>query len=212
MSKDHTPSGFDRPSGYKSDLEIGETMPNTTKVNTSFGGRQHNAYTMQKDGTHEHYYYNPKQQRSGYHGANYPTHHNHPQLQNNISEKSKGEVKMERSNSFIDSIKVDKATVDRCNNVSRNAAQKANVQSAKYMADDGGRERGDSGPGSLGRESGNKSSGQSGHEGANSGQGSSGHGASGQGSGGQGNGGQGSGGQGCGGQGSGGHGGSGGGH
>lgn len=191
MSKDHTPSGFDRPSGYKSDLEVGETMHTTTKVNTSFGGKQHNAYTIQKDGTHEHYYYNPQQQRSGYHGANYPTRHNHPHLQDNVKQNFKEKMKMERSNSFIDSIKVDKTTIDRCNAVSRNAVQKANVQNAKSIVGDGGRERGDSGPGSLGRESGNKSGGQSVSKSANAGHGTSGQGISGQGIGGQGSGGHG---------------------
>lgn len=103
---------------------------------------------------------------------------------------------MEKTNSFLEGLKVDQATIDRCDAVSRNAAQKANTQSSKSIADDGGRERGDSGPGSLGRESGNKSGVQSGHEGASSGQGAGGQGTSGQGSGGQGNGGQGSSGQG----------------
>lgn len=60
-------------------------------------------------------------------------------------------------NSFVESLKVDKSTVDRCNAVSQNAAKTANTQTAKKSGiDDGGRERGDSGPASLGREAGNK--------------------------------------------------------
>lgn len=106
-------------------------------------------------------------------------------------------------NSFIENIKVDKATIDRYNEVSRNAAKKANTQTGRKSGlDDGGCERGDTGSGSLGHESGNKgiSSAQSAN---NEGQSTSGQGASGQGLGDQGTGG----GQGGGGQGAGGHGG-----
>lgn len=35
MSKDHKPSDFARPSGYKSDLEVGETGPDVKSINTS---------------------------------------------------------------------------------------------------------------------------------------------------------------------------------
>lgn len=186
MSKDHTPSGFDRPSGYKSDLEVAETGPMVKSVNTSFGSKNHNAYIMRTDKTHEHFYYNPQTQKSGWHGNNYETRNNHPQLQTNANVKSNGGNTMNRSNSFIESLKVDQATIDRCNVVSRNAAKNANTQSGKTTVDDGGRDRGDSGPGSLGRESGNKSGeSASGHEGANGGHGSEGgHDSGGQGSGG----------------------------
>lgn len=194
MSKDHVPSGFDRPSGYKSDLEIAEIASTTKSVNTSFGGKSHNAYIMDTNHTHEHFYYNPATQKSGWHGSNYETRNNHPNLQYMADVKKNGGREMKKSNSFLEGLKVDQATIDRCNDVSRNAAQKANTQSSKSITDDGGRERGDSGPGSLGRESGNKAGNQSGHESVNAGQGTSGQGASGHGGAGQGNGGQGSGG------------------
>ena len=204
MSKDHIPSDFGRPSGYKSDLEIAETSSKVKSINTSFGSKNHNAYIMRTDKTHEHFYYNPQTQKSGWHGHNYETRNNHPQLK-------KGETNMEKSNSFIEGLKVDQATINRCNEVSRNATQKTNVQNTRSQSIDGGRERGDSGPGSLGRESGYKSGeSNSGHEGnsvahSSSSNGASGHSTSGEGSsGGHGNGGEGSGGQGSGGQGSGG--------
>lgn len=116
-------------------------------------------------------------------------------------------------NSFIERIKVDKTTVERCNEVSRNAAK--NVQTGrKNAADDGGRERGDTGPASLGRESGNKSGPSNAHSASGEGQGHSGQSPSGHGEGGHGTtggqgsvGGHGNGGQGGGGHGSGGHGG-----
>lgn len=60
MSKDHIPSDFGRPSGYKSDLEVAETGQMVKSINTSFGSKNHNAYIMRKDSTHEHFYYNPK--------------------------------------------------------------------------------------------------------------------------------------------------------
>ena len=62
-------------------------------------------------------------------------------------------------NEFLDSIKVDKATIDKTNQVSQNAAKTMNSQSGKKSGfDSGGRERGDSSnaPLSQGRESGNK--------------------------------------------------------
>lgn len=76
MGKDHTPHTFSRPSGYESDLEISEK--NAYKVNTSFGSSNHNSYAMNRDGTHEHYYYDPQTQKMGWHGANFPTRNNHP--------------------------------------------------------------------------------------------------------------------------------------
>ena len=42
MSKDHTPGGFHRASGYKSDLEIAEE--NGKRINTSFGSGQQNIF------------------------------------------------------------------------------------------------------------------------------------------------------------------------
>lgn len=208
MSKDHTPSGFDRPSGYQSDLEVAETGPMVKSVNTSFGSKNHNAYIMRTDKTHEHFFYDPLTQKSGWHGSNYETHNNHPQLPASTHVQSNGGKNMARSNPFIESLKVDQATMDRCNDVSRNAAKNANTQGRNTAADDGGRERGDNGPGSLGRESGNKSGeNANGHTGANDGHGTSGACVSGQGADGHGaEGGQSSGGHSSGGHGSGGHG------
>ena len=117
-----------------------------------------------------------------------------PQMQ--TESNPEGRKAMDERNGFVESIKLDKVTIDRCNEVSRNAAKNANTQSERSGVDDGGRERGDTGPGSLGRESGNKG----GHSSASSTPGE-GHGASGQGASGQGSGGQGSGGQGAGGHG-----------
>lgn len=60
-------------------------------------------------------------------------------------------------NTFADRIKVDKATVERCNEVSRNAANRLKEPSSKNnVINNGGRERGDTGPLSHGRESGFK--------------------------------------------------------
>lgn len=154
MSKDHVPSDFARSSGYKSDLENAETEPMVKSVNTSFGSKNHNAYIMRSDGTHEHFYYDPQSQKSGWHGHKYPTKNNHPNSQPKTD--SKGGKQMDR-NSFIESIKADKATIERCNEVSKNAAKNMNTQSGKKGGlDNGGRERGDTGPMSHGREGGNK--------------------------------------------------------
>lgn len=79
MAKDHTPGGFDRPSGYKSDLEIAEE--NGTRVNTSFGSQNHNVYVHNDEHTHEHFWYDPDTCSSGYHGANVPTKSNHPNME-----------------------------------------------------------------------------------------------------------------------------------
>lgn len=157
MSKDHVPSDFSRSSGYKSDLEKAETGPMVKLVNTSFGSKNHNAYIMRSDGTHEHFYYSPKTQKSGWHGHKYPTRNNHPDQQTRT--KSEGDKSMDKNNSFFESIKADKATLARLNEVSKNAAKNANIQTGKKNGtDNGGRERGDSGPLSHGRESGNKGS------------------------------------------------------
>ena len=208
MSKDHIPSDFARKSGYKSDLEVAETGPMVKSVNTSFGSRNHNAYIHRSDGTHEHFYYSPKDAKSGWHGHNWETRNNHPQVQTKSKTNPEGGKTMDK-NSFIESIKVDKATVDRCNEVSRNAAKNATTQSGgKSGADHGGRERGDSGPASLGREPGNKDGSFSTRSISSEGHGSSGQGSSGHGEGGHGStGGHGTGGQSGSGQGSGGHGG-----
>lgn len=115
--------------------------------------------------------------------------------------------------SFVESIKADKATIDRCNEVSKNAAKNMNNQSGKKGGlDNGGRERGDTGPMSHGRESGNKGGtapsphGSSGEGHSSGGQASSsGHSSGGSGTGGHGSGGQGGGGHGSSGGGQGGH-------
>lgn len=63
---------------------------------------------------------------------------------------------MSRS-SFLDSIRVDQATIDRCNEASKQASQNAENSSGKKSGvDDGGYERGDTGPASQGREPGFK--------------------------------------------------------
>lgn len=154
---------------------------------------------------------------------------------NNIqthSNANKGGKQTMTRNEFLDSIKADKATINKTNQVSQNAAKTMNSQSGKKGGLDGGRERGDTGPMSHGREGGNKggpaptshstsgeghsSSGQVNSSGHSSGgqSASSGHGSAGSSSGGgHSSGGSGTGGHGSGGQcGGGGHGGSGGGH
>lgn len=87
--------------------------------------------------------------------------HEMPKTQENKTQNkensSKGEKPAMGKNEFLDSIKVDKATIDKTNQVSKNAAKNINNQSAeKGVLDNGGRERGDTGPLSQGRESGNK--------------------------------------------------------
>lgn len=216
MGKDHDPSDFSRPSGYKSDLENAETGSLVKSINTSFGSRNHNAYIMRSDGTHEHFYYDPQTQKSGWHGYRYATKNNHPDK--NADLKSEGGKKMDR-NSFIQSIKASKATINQCNQVSKNWSQNQATQSGKNGKDNGGKERGDSNnaPMSHGREGGNKggppathSTSNGGHT-ANGQSTASGHSSSGvssgggHSSGGQGTSGQGSGGHGSGGHGSGGH-------
>lgn len=78
MSKDHTPGGFNRPSGYKSDLENSEERG--TRINTSFGSGNHNVYVHNAEHTHEHFWYDPAKLQSGYHGENVPTKSNHPTI------------------------------------------------------------------------------------------------------------------------------------
>lgn len=201
LSKDHIPSDFGRPSGYKSDLEVAETGQMVKSINTSFGSKNHNAYIMRKDSTHEHFYYNPKEQKSGWHGHLYETRNN--KIPQNV--KQNGDNNMQKSNSFLESLKVDQATIDRCNEASKNVAKNNNNHSSKNISNEGGRERGDTGPASHGRESGAYKHGDSNssHNGSDSSHSSAsntssghnssgGHGISGQGSGGQGSGGHGS--------------------
>lgn len=92
MSKDHVPSDFARESGYKSDLEIAETGPMVKSINTSFGSMNHNAYIMRSDGTHEHFYYSPKDGKSGWHGSSWETHNNHPQNQSTVLNNEGGKT------------------------------------------------------------------------------------------------------------------------
>lgn len=102
-------------------------------------------------------------------------------------------------NGFLDSIKVDKATIEKTNQVSKNAAKTFSSKSVgKSGLDDGGRERGDAGPLSQGREQGNKCGSLASHCSSDSGHISGGQSSSsGHGSGGLGTGGHSSGGQGC---------------
>lgn len=201
MSKDHIPSDFGRTSGYKSDLEVAETGQMVKSINTSFGSKNHNAYVMRKDGAHEHFYYNPKNQKSGWHGHLYETRNN--KIPQNV--KQNGDNNMQKSNSFLESLKVDQATIDRCNEASKNAEKNNNNHASKNTSNEGGLERGDTGPASHGREGGaykhgdsssshnSSDSGHSSTSNASAGHNSSGgHGNSGQGSGGQGSGGHGS--------------------
>ena len=205
MSKDHAPGDFARKNGYRSDLEIAESGPMVKSVNTSFGSKNHNAYVHRTDGTHEHFFYSPKDARSGWHGHNWETRNNHPQspVKESTNTSTTGGKTMER-NSFIESLRTDKATIDRCNRVSKTVAEKSQMATGKRVGDDGGRERGDTGPASLGREAGNKCGpsnarsasgeghggqsaqghGTSGHGGANGGQGAGGQGGPGGGHGG----------------------------
>lgn len=76
-SKDHTPSGFDRRSGYISDLEHAEL--HGSYVNTN-GKNCHNVYIYEegKHGPHEHFFYDPQNQKSGWHGSQYETANNKP--------------------------------------------------------------------------------------------------------------------------------------
>ena len=85
-------------------------------------------------------------------------------------------------NSFIESIKADKATINRCNEVSHKASK--NQGGKEYGIDNGGRERGDIGPASHGRESGYKGGALGFHENADQSQGYSGQAPSGHGEGG----------------------------
>lgn len=205
MSKDHVPSDFARKSGYKSDLEIAETGPMVKSINTNFANGSHNAYVHRTDGTHEHFF-QTVEGRSGWHGHNWATRNNHPKQQSNNTE-SKGDARMKK-NSFVEGLKADKATIDRCNEVSREAAKNAQNQSGRNSGpDNGGHERGDSGgPGSLGRESGYKA-GETSTSHSNAGEGRGSNGSSGHSSGSHGTGGHGTGGHGSGGHGAGGHGG-----
>lgn len=61
-----------------------------------------------------------------------------------------------KNNNFLESLKVDTETQARLAEVSKNYNNSKKNLSSKKSADEGGRERGDDGPGSLGRESGFK--------------------------------------------------------
>lgn len=151
----------------------------------------------------------PHENRSHSHEMPKTQINNNMQTHNNADKG--GKTAVERY-SFLESIKADKATIDRCNEVSKNAAKNMNNQSGKKGGlDNGGRERGDTGPMSHGRESGNKggtapsshsssgeghsSNGQGGSPGHSSGSqaSSSGHSSGSSGTGGHGSGGQGGG-------------------
>lgn len=152
----------------------------------------------------------PHENRS--HSHEMPKTQTNNNIQSHNSAEKGGKQTMDRY-SFVESIKADKATIDRCNEVSKNAAKNMNNQSGKKGGlDNGGRERGDTGPMSHGRESGNKggtapsSHGSSGEGHSSGGQASSsGHSSGGSGTGGHGSGGQGGGGHGSSGGGQGGH-------
>lgn len=156
---------------------------------------------------------NPHENRSHSHEMPKTQTKNNTSLNENIS--NKGENPSMEKNGFLESIKADKATIDRCNEVSKKAAKNMNSQSGKKGGlDNGGRERGDTGPMSHGREGGNKggsapafhsssgeghsSNGQGGSPGHSSGgqASSSGHSSGSTGTGGHGSGGQGGGGHG----------------
>ena len=93
----------------------------------------------------------PHENRSHSHEMPKTQINNNMQTHNNADKG--GKTAVERY-SFLESIK---ATIDRCNEVSKNAAKNMNNQSGKKGGlDNGGRERGDTGPMSHGRESGNK--------------------------------------------------------
>lgn len=62
-----------------------------------------------------------------------------------------------KNNDFLDSLKVDIETQAKLATVSKNYSNKQSEVSSKRSVDEGGKERGDEGPGSLGRESGIKS-------------------------------------------------------
>lgn len=153
MSKDHTPGGFHRTVDYRSDLEIAETGPMVKSVNTSFGGRSHNAYIMRRDGTHEHFFYSPETGKSGWHGNNWETKNNHPPKPTETETKENDTMSKD---DFRESIKADKTTIEKCNEAGRKAANNTGGNNGSVSGDDGGRERGDDGPGTQGREPGNK--------------------------------------------------------
>lgn len=78
MSKDHKPGGFVRmDNDYRSDLEIAE-MERGTRINTSFSSGNANVYVHNAEHTHEHFWYEPANLSSGWHGENWETHNNHP--------------------------------------------------------------------------------------------------------------------------------------
>lgn len=96
----------------------------------------------------------PHENRSHSHEMPKTQTNNNTQTDNNADKGGKSTM---GKNEFLDSIKVDQATIDKTNQISKNAAKNMNNQSGKKGGqDNGGRERGDTGPLSQGRESGNK--------------------------------------------------------
>lgn len=67
---------------------------------------------------------------------------------------------MAPNNSFLESLKVDAETKTKIAEVSKNYHNSPKSNVSKKSADNGGRERGDEGPGTLGRESGFKKGGE----------------------------------------------------
>lgn len=72
---------------------------------------------------------------------------------NKINQKEKDETGMDKREAFLESLKVDQATLDKLSNISKNYN---NSSKKNTTIDDGGREIGDEGPGGLGREPGLK--------------------------------------------------------
>jgi hypothetical protein len=96
----------------------------------------------------------PHENRSHSHEMPKAQTNNNAQINNNVN---KGEKPTMDRNAFLESVKVDKATIDKTNQVSKNAAKNMSNQTFKKEGqDNGGRERGDTGPMSHGREGGNK--------------------------------------------------------
>lgn len=80
--------------------------------------------------------------------------HDYKDLKIITDRNDKGDLKMGDKQSFLDRIRVDDITKEKLNEVSKDYSQ---MQSTAKKTDDGGRERGDDGPGKQGRESGLKS-------------------------------------------------------
>ena len=95
LSKDHKPGGFVRmDNDYRSDLEIAE-MERGTRINTSFSSGNANVYVHNAEHTHEHFWYDPANLSSGWHGENWATHNNHPDLGNSAGTTTAPDEKAE---------------------------------------------------------------------------------------------------------------------